>query len=387
MRDDIHYQIEVKTADGVHKSHRKTCRELSHFGSRLRAELYYKELGDDLNMFLEALTHELADGDTISSLKHTILAAKAVQRGFDICTLDEDVKRSEVFASLFADGEPSYDFSRAMTLVVSGPFRKSTSVARAGDTSSEEGTGTCVDSVKVKTDPVRHPTTSGILGGLALGATGIAFAAGTVLGSPILATGSALILAGTGVSVGVHHFRKRTRPAVPPPDDCEGTDYLHPDASPCLHSPILTQTETDGEKAERKTCSRAGRILISEIPVDDDVTGASIVANAPLAPTVPLIAEPHHQHNHRRLHDELELYRTRYEREAALREEVQQTYEAKLGGARALEKQLLERVLSLEKRLKRFTYISEHPSPSGNPPTLDSSSTSTLPMTYKPPSS
>lgn len=387
MRDDIHYQIEVKTANGINRSHRKTCRELSHFGSRLRAELYYKELGDDLDMFLEALTHELADGNTISSLKHTILAAKAVQRGFDICTLDEDVKRSEVFASLFADGEPSYDFSGAMTLTVSGPFRKSTSVPRAGDTNSEEETGTSVDSVRVKTDPTRHPTASDILGGLALGATGVAFAAGAVLGSPVLATGSALILAGTGVTVGVRHFRKRARPIAPNPDDYEGTDYLHPDALPCPPSPLLAQRETEAEKADERGYSRAGRILISEIPVDDDVTGASIVANAPLAPAVPLVAEPQGLPTHRRLHDELELYRTRYEREAALRQEVQQTYEAKLGGARALEKQLLERVLSLEKRLKRFTYISEHPSPPGPPRTLDSSCESTLPMTYKPPPS
>jgi hypothetical protein len=53
-----------------------------------------------------------------------------------------------------------------------------------------------------------------------------------------------------------------------------------------------------------------------------------------------------------------ELYRQRYDRECTLRAELARGYEAKLVAARAFEKELLERVLTLEKRLKRFAYMS-----------------------------
>jgi hypothetical protein len=53
-----------------------------------------------------------------------------------------------------------------------------------------------------------------------------------------------------------------------------------------------------------------------------------------------------------------ELYRQRYDRECTLRAELARGYEAKLTAARAFEKELLERVLTLEKRLRRFAYMS-----------------------------
>ena len=292
----------------------------------------------------------------------------------------------------------------------------------------------------------------GAVTGTAIGLTSVACAGAAMLGAPAIAATSGLLLAGVLTRAGVRRWNHnphdttgangsgshssnsssssssgtnsaRSRddttgsvvPVVTSHGEGTGTQReLWPSLvslSPLHHS---NDEQGQGHKDVHFVDGTGQlRVVKAHVAVDTPASSAAVFSNQPqsssgAAPT-PSVGEtgssPHPtaglstSHTNAHMTPEEMSYKTRYEREVKLASQLQVGYEAKLTAARSFEKELLERILQLEKRAKRYAYLEheadvekgeddEHtasPTASPTPGTLDtlSSPATTSPISEK----